>query len=345
MDTSIGKSKERDHVPLAVDIYRLLRGGAVEWECIDFKKLFHPLAVLRSICGFANDIKNTSGGYVIIGVEQNEDHLPVFPVRGLSPGEITIIKKEIFRICPHIHPPYYPIIEVADYKNKQLLVLWAPVGANRPYQIPRGLVKPSNYAFYVRTATATRKATFQEESELLSIANQIPFDSQIHHLANIRDLDINLIQTYLTTVKSSLAVKSEKIPFMNICKRMNIATDMGHGHVKPKNVGLLLFNSHPEKFFPGTFIELTEFDGMGKYREKIFAGPLDLQIDNALTYIKGMIITKMGEELPKTSQTWEYFNYPFKAVEESLINAVYHRLCKALHNRCYPKLNIMPSSC
>jgi len=312
-------------VPLAVDIHRLLKGGVVEWECIDFKKFFHPLAVLRSICGFANDIKNTSGGYVIIGVEQNEDHLPVFPVHGLSPGEITIIKREIARICKHIHPPYYPIIEVADYRDKQILVLWVPVGANRPYQVPNGLIKPARYAFYIRSATATRKATFHEESELISMANQIPFDAQIHHLANITDLDINLIQAYLTTVKSRLAAKSEKIPFVDICKRMNTTTDMGNGQVKPKNAGLLLFNNHPEKFFPGAFIELTEFDGAGKYREKIFTGPLGLQIDTVLTYIKGMVISKMGEESPKASEQWEYFNYPIKAVEEALINAVYHR--------------------
>ncbi len=205
------------------------------------------------------------------------------------------------------------------------MVLWVPAGANRPYQVPSGLIKPARYAYYIRTATATRKATFHEELELISQANQIPFDSQIHHLANITDLDINLIQAYLTTVKSRLIVKSGKIPFINICKRMNIAADLGQGQAKPKNAGLLLFNNHPENFFPGAFIELTEFDGMGKYREKIFTGPLGFQIDGALTYIKGMIITKMVKESPKANEEWGYFNYPIKAVEEALINAVYHR--------------------
>ena len=76
---------------------------------------------------------------------------------------------------------------------------------------------------------------------------------------------------------------------------MNIAADMGGPQVKPKNAGLLLFNNHPEKFFPGAFIELTEFDGVGKYREKIFTGPLGFQIDAVLTYIKGMVISKNGK--------------------------------------------------
>ena len=309
---------------LSVDINRLLKGGAVEWDRIDFRKTFQPLPVLRSICGFANDIKNTGGGYIIIGVEPDDGHLPIFPVRGLSPGEITIFKQEIARICKHIYPPYYPIIEVDEYRNKQLLLLWVPVGANRPYQVPRGLIKPTQYSFYVRTSTATRKATVHEELELISLANQIPYDSQVHHLADITDLNFNLIQAYLTAAKSSLSTKLHEIPFADVCKRMNIAVAMSNGQLTPRNAGLLLFSSHPQKFFPGFFIELTEFDALGRYREKAFTGPLAFQIDTALTYIRGMVIAKMGKEYPKPSVKVEYFNYPFEAVKEALINAVYH---------------------
>lgn len=314
---------------LAVEIDRLLKGGVVEWQHIDFRKSFHPLPVLRNICAFANDINGHGGGYIIIGVEPDEHHMPIFPIRGLSPGEITIASQEIFRICRHMQPPYYPIVEAVELKNtKKILVLWVPTGANRPYKVPQGLVKPRGYSYYVRSKTfSTRRAKPQEELELIALANQIPFDDQIHHVADITDLNIILIQEYLAAIKSDLAEQSQDMTFIDLCKSINIAADIGE-LVKPKNIGLLLFNNRPEKFFPGAFIELTEFDGMGKYREKIFTGPLVYQIDGALTYIKGMVISKMGEEIPKANSQWECFNYPLKAVEEALINAIYHKLYK-----------------
>ena len=321
--------KEED-LALAVDIDRLLKGGVVEWQHIDFRKSFHPLPVLRNICAFANDINDHGGGYIIIGVEPDEHHMPIFPVHGLSPGEITIIKQEIFRACRHMQPPYYPIIEDVELKNKKkILVLWIPTGANRPYKVPRGLTKPQGHSYYIRSKTfSTRRATPPEELELIALANQIPFDDQIHHVADITDLNIVLIEEYLAAVKSGLAEQSQDMTFIDLCKSMNIAADIGE-LVKPKNIGLLLFSNHPEKFFPGAFIELTEFDGVGKYKEKIFTGPLAYQIDAVLTYIKGMVISKMGEEFPKNGVgPSECFNYPLKAVEEGLINAVYHKLYK-----------------
>ena len=321
----IDQIKERNLVALAVDIHRLLKGGVVEWERIDFRRTFHPLAVLRSICAFANDINSTGGGYIIIGVDQDEHDLPVFPVRGLSPGEITIIRQELFRTCKYINPPYYPIIDVVDIRNKQILVLWVPTGANRPYQIPRALSKLDNYSFYVRSkAASTRKATDQEKFELVSLANQISFDDQIHYVADITDLKITLIQEYLVAIKSGLSQQTEKMSLADVCASMNIAADSVNC-IKPKNVGILLFSNHPEKFLSSVYIKVVEFDGMGRAREKFFTGPLFYQLDTVLTYIKATIITKMVEPSPKASIQWEYFNYPFGAVKEALINSVYHR--------------------
>jgi len=326
-------------VALSVDIHRLLKGGAIEWERIDFRKNFHALSVLRSICAFANDIKKQGGGYIILGAAENDSHGPAFPITGLSPGEITLFKEEIKGLCRHIHPPYYPIIESAEYKNKTLLVLWAPARGNRPYQVPRGLVKPGGYASYVRPSWKVRRATAAEELDLISLANHVPFDDQVHQLASLGDLNVNLIQQYLTAVKSSISVQSKDASLSDICKRMNIAQEF-KDQVKPKNAGLLMFALHPEEFFPWAFIELTEFDGLGRFREKLFTGPLPYQIETVLTYIKGMVITKAGKERPKAGEDHESFNYPFGALKEAVINAVLHRDYREndpVHIRILPK--------
>lgn len=54
------------------------------------------------------------------------------------------------------------------------------------------------------------------------------------------------------------------------------------------NVGLLLFNDNPEKFFSGASIEVIEyFDEVGdRFTEKIFTGPIHIQVRDVLHYIK-----------------------------------------------------------
>ena len=59
--------------------------------------------------------------------------------------------------------------------------------------------------------------------------------------------------------------------------------------------------------------------------EVIFRGPLDDQIRNALRYIKGMFIRERVLKLPDKAESIRFFNYPYKAVEETLVNAIYHR--------------------
>jgi len=55
-----------------------------------------PLAVLHTLCAFANDFHNLGGGYIVIGVAER-DGQPVLPPVGLSPGEVEAIQKERFR--------------------------------------------------------------------------------------------------------------------------------------------------------------------------------------------------------------------------------------------------------
>ena len=53
---------------LPINIESLLHGKAVEWERLEFKAGWDPLAVLHTICAFANDFHNLGGGYIIVGV-------------------------------------------------------------------------------------------------------------------------------------------------------------------------------------------------------------------------------------------------------------------------------------
>ena len=77
-----------------INIEDLITGKTVEWERIEFKKSWNPLEVIKSIAAFANDINNWGGGYIIIGIEEQEGK-PVLPPFGISTNKIDNIQKEM----------------------------------------------------------------------------------------------------------------------------------------------------------------------------------------------------------------------------------------------------------
>lgn len=68
-------------------------------------------------------------------------------------------------------------------------------------------------------------------------------------------------------------------------------------------------------------------DGAGgdKMTEKIFKGPIHYQLRNALTFIQNSIIKEHIRKVPYQAEAIRFFNYPYVALEEALVNAVYHR--------------------
>jgi ATP-dependent DNA helicase RecG len=99
-------------------------------------------------------------------------------------------------------------------------------------------------------------------------------------------------------------------------------------HLWPRNVGLLFFNDAPEHFFPQVQIDVVELpEGAGGDRiiERTFTGPLGWQLRNALAYLRDSIIFEEVRKRPDRAEADRFFNYPYAALEESLVNAVYHR--------------------
>ncbi len=78
---------------IPVNIQELLDAKVVESTRIEYNAGFNPAAVVRTLCAFANDIDNTGGGYILIGVEE-ENGRPKFPLKGLNFHEVDGILKK-----------------------------------------------------------------------------------------------------------------------------------------------------------------------------------------------------------------------------------------------------------
>ena len=84
---------------IPTNIHTILSGGVVEWARIEFKTTWDPLASLKTICAFANDLDNWGGGYVVLGV-QEENGIPVKPYPGVPLNKLDAWQKDIFTNSP-----------------------------------------------------------------------------------------------------------------------------------------------------------------------------------------------------------------------------------------------------
>ena len=312
---------------LPINIDELLKGRIVEGERLEFKKGWNPEDVLHTLCAFANDFHNLGGGYILIGIEE-KDGLPILPPTGIPADRIDKIQKEILALGYRIQPAYHPVIAPCDIEDRQVLILWAPGGQTRPYKAPVSLSKAiKEFAYYIRKASATVRATPNDEAELLGLTATVPFDDRIAHQATLADLDLAQIREFLRAVGSSLYDEAPSMDFAQLCRRMHIASGPGES-LKPLNVGLLFFNQDPSRFFPQTQIDVVLFpEGPGGdvFTEKIFKGPLDRMVKEALAYIDAILIEEVVVKRRGKPEAERFYNYPYEALEEALVNAVYHR--------------------
>lgn len=56
----------------------------------------------------------------------------------------------------------------------------------------------------------------------MEISRRVPFDDRVNYDATLDDLEFSLIYDFLKKIKSGLLTEANKIPFVQLCKRMNI---------------------------------------------------------------------------------------------------------------------------
>ncbi|MCW3070476.1 MAG: putative transcriptional regulator [Bacteroidetes bacterium] len=312
---------------LPININDLLAAKTVESDRIEFKEGWNPNAIYRSICAFANDFDNTGGGYILVGVAE-ENGAAKRPVLGLSTFEISEIQRKMIGFNNLINPPYHPKLFIETVDKKKIIVLWIPGGSNRPYEVPEEVTASvkKNFNFIRRYANSV-KPNLKERQELIMLANQVPFDDRVNTNASVNDISMVLIQDHLRKTGSKLADEVGKKSNSEILQQMELVSGPAE-HEFPRNVALMLFSEHPEKHFPYTQIELVHFpEGTAgkEFTEKIVKGPVQTQITQALNYIKSTFLVEKVIKVSGKAEANRIWNYPFAAIEEAIANCIYHR--------------------
>ena len=317
-----------DSLGLPVSVDSLLRGCSVERERLEFEAGWNAEAVLRTVCAFANDFHNLGGGYILIGVDE-ENGRPKLPPKGISENQIDSIRKEILEMGRSaIRPMYHPVTAPYRVAGRTVLVIWVPGGETRLYKAKTGLSGGSSqWAWYIRKQSGTVRAAGADERELLSLAATVPFDDRYNQRALVSDLSVKLAGEFLAEVGSGLAEQVDRVAMETLGRRMNIVGGPPESAF-PKNVGLMFFNDDPGSFFPATQIDVVWFpDGPGgdSFEEKVFKGSLPGMTRGALEYIQRGYLKETVVKRPERAEADRFWNYPYAAVEEAVVNAVYHR--------------------
>jgi len=315
---------------LPINIEELLGGRAVECERLEYKTGWNPDAIYRTICAFANDFNEIGGGYIIIGAEEKKGRA-VRPVIGIDPNQIEPIEKEMVGFNNLIHPYYQPRLYIEEADGKTLLVIKVSSGERRPYKVPDYITaKQKTYNYYIRYNSSSIVPKDEYERELIDLANRMPFDDRGNDQITLNDISPLLLHDYLVKVKSSLTDVSLTDNMKTVLEQMDLLEPVPEGW-RIKNVAAMMFCERPDRFFHQAQVEIVFFpEGREKNPNNMIEvepirGSVPTMIDKALSYLRTNVIKKQILKPKDDEHSDKFVNYPLQALEEAVVNSLYHR--------------------
>lgn len=108
---------------LLLNIEDLLNQQKIETNRIEFKKGWNPVTTYHSICAFANDFDDLGGGYIIVGVDTDDNGVAIRPVEGVAEEKIDDILQDMIGYNAKFSPYYMPRTSIEDVDGKKVLVI------------------------------------------------------------------------------------------------------------------------------------------------------------------------------------------------------------------------------
>lgn len=159
----------------------------------------------------------------------------------------------------------------------------------------------------------------------IEYVKQNQFMDSINFGAEISDIRFPLLEDYLERIKSKL-LQDEDVRKIDLLTAMDLVRGPPD-NLRPVNVALAMFTNSPEKYFPYAWIDVVlmpDSTGEGMIG-KSFKGPLDRQITDSLSYLKTTVVSERVFKPADRAEADRVFSYPYEAIEEILVNAVYHK--------------------
>lgn len=325
------KNVRGKQMELEFGIEDLLNGKRVESDRLEFKAGWNPDDIYPSICAFANDFDNQGGGYIIIGV-QEENGIAKRPVKGIEEAELDAIQKDMLGFNKKIIPAYFPKTIIDKVDDRYVIVLWVPTGIQRPYKVTEHVTskREKSYKYFIRYNTSFISATTEQEKELIQMAGRIPFDEQPNSVASFDDISLVLLEEHLKATGSKLAKQVSKRGVKDILEEMKLLTGEPE-RLRIKNVALMMFCEEPDRFFPYMQVDIVKFpngsvkDPNNFIEVPSIKGSVPSIIKRTMEKLQDMVIEERITKVDYQMEAVRRFSYPYQALEEAVVNAFYHR--------------------
>jgi ATP-dependent DNA helicase RecG len=273
--------------------------GDAESTTIEWKK---SPAEIKEIVETVAAFSNTEGGKVFVGVS------PEGRIAGLQIGKGTV-ESIANQIGQHTDPKVMPkitvkkiIIEVKESPDRLVLAF------GRPHK---------------RVGRSSPKMSKDEYERMIleKHKDNIHFDVMICRGATLKDIDPVRVQWFLDKAKEEKRLDvPENVTTREALEYLNV---LSRG--KPTNTGILLFGKEPQKFIVQSTIRAGRIKGTqgNDFLDmRVLEGTIMELRDAALRYIAEHTRKAVFFDANQRHDKWEY---PFRALEEALNNALAHR--------------------
>ena len=273
-----------------------------EGKTLEFKRdLSSPDGVLRSLVAFAN----TSGGAVLIGVEDRTRH-----VRGVK-EPLDLEERLANLISDHIVPRLVPELEIVPWRRSHVLAIQVYASPVRPHYLRReGLDR----GVYVRVGSTNRRADRELIDELRRFTRGEAYDEQPMPGLDSEALDFRAASELFAPIRRLRRTDLQTLRLVTVHQGRHVPT-VG---------GLLLFGENREAHFPDAWIQAGRFHGVDKSRivdrTEIHAH-LIRAVEEAIAFVGKHALH--GADIGNVRRR-ERWSIPPIAVREAVVNAVVH---------------------
>ena len=300
----------------------------VEWK----ENVANIENVVKTAVAFANDYSNLGGGYIVCGAKETKDNYGFQKLEqiGLSSQKFKEIENKVLSdLREKVFPSVVALIdEIPVNEDKRILVFIIP-GTHEAHSYRSSGKDTATY--YVRIGRETREARNGVLRELLVRKNKIePWDKRINAASSVDDIDLLALREYL---KEMFLWDARKVIEDYISATEQISSfapplagiEMLSGKLKPRNFSLLLFCSDPLKFFSGAYTLVSVYNGTDRSEPNAERYELTGNIVDQARKAIQLMQTQVHTVFDKNSSTPNQLNYPIRAVQEAVINAIVHR--------------------
>jgi len=286
-----------------MDLKKLI--SKAESEIIEFKKSTGEWKeIIETISAFSN----TEGGKIVIGVSKSGK------LFGVDIGKDTI-EHLTNQISQNTDPKVHPRITIEKIKGRSIIIIEVKESSDH---LVLAFGRP-----FKRVGKSTIRMSKDEYEKLIleKHKDKLQFDTQLCLKATLKEIDKEKLRWFLRKAKEERNYDIDpEVPIKEALNRLNLIQDE-----KLTNTAILLFAKDLQKFFPQVKIRAGRFkgaEGLDFIDMKVLEGSIPELREKAMKFIMDHIRHGIFFDANRRYDRWEY---PLRAVEEVLNNALAHR--------------------